>query len=54
MFLVMLILCFYNVFFSVYVIAKLIENDKDINTLYDNYSKVIEKSIKKGVGRRVC
>lgn len=54
MFLVVLILCFYNVFFSVYVFTKLIENDKDINTLYDNYSKVVENSIKKGVGKRVC
>ncbi len=54
MFLVVLILCFYNVFFSVYVFTKIIENDKDINTLYDNYSKVVENSIKKGIGKRVC
>lgn len=54
MFLVVLILCFYNVFFSVYVFTKLIENDKDINTLYDNYSKFIENSIKRGVDKRIC
>lgn len=54
MFLILIILCFYNVFFSVYVITKLLENNKDINTLYDNYSKAIEKSIKKGVSNKIC
>lgn len=54
MFLVLLVVCFYNVLFSVYVITKNIENDKDINTLYDNYSKVVENSIKKGANRKIC
>lgn len=54
MFLILIILCFYNVFFTVYVFTKLIENDKDINTLYDNYSKSMEISIKEGVNKKIC
>lgn len=47
MFLLLILLYFYNIIFSVYVFTKLVENDKDINILYDNYSKFIEKVYKK-------
>ena len=56
MFLILMIVILYLCFFSMYVILTLIEHTKDIETLYDNYSKELTKinsiNIRRGVNRR--
>lgn len=43
MFLILMIVILYLCFFSMYVILTLVEHTKDIETLYDNYSKELTK-----------
>lgn len=50
MFIILMILIIYTCIFSIYVVYKLLEAAKDLNTLYDNYSDLLQKSyeLKKG------
>lgn len=43
MFVFLVILFIYLCVLSVYIVYKILELEKDINTLYDNYSKELEK-----------
>lgn len=43
LFLILMIVILYLCFFSMYIILTLNEHTKDIETLYDNYSKELNK-----------
>lgn len=56
MFILIVILFLVVCVLSIYTVYKILEIEKDIDTLYDNYSKEMEKLTKANLSRgiRVC
>lgn len=52
MFIILVILFIIECFGFCYLFYKILEINKDIETLYDNYSNFIEKNIKDNVHKR--
>lgn len=54
MFLILILLCVFNLIFACYVFTKIKQFDYDTECLYDLVTELNEVSLKKGLSERKC